>query len=135
MQAPATVQAPAAAREPARSWRVALALAAGAVYLPQLLPLALTDLLDHGHCLDIYLRHFAVLVGFLPGLWARSAADLGEPGEEILLVAVALLVTLVLLGGTAWALRRWRWAGLVLALVLAVWSGLMAMGTTALIRA
>lgn len=135
MQAPATVQASAAERAPARSWRVAFACAAAALYLPQLLPFALTDLLDHGHCLEIYLRYFVVLIGLLPGLRARIALDLGEPGEEVVLVVVALLVTLTVLSLTALTLRRWRRAGPVLALVVALGSGVMAMGTTAILRA
>ena len=122
-------------RSPARRWSHALGTAAAAVYLPQLVPLAATDLLDHGHCLGIYARYFPVLIGFLPGLWTRLRADLGEPYEEWLLVGVALVVTGAVLATTASALRRWRVGGRVGALFAALVSGWFAMGAVALIRA
>jgi hypothetical protein len=119
----------------ARSWPRALALAAAALYVPQLLPLVTTDLLEHGHCLSVYTRFFVVLSGLVAGLNARIASNVGEPGEELVLLVVAALVTLLLLGGTTVALRRWRRGGLVVALATVLASALLSMAAVALIRA
>jgi hypothetical protein len=119
----------------ARSWPRALALAAAALYLPQLLPLVMTDLLDHGHCLGIYARWFLVLSGFAPGISARIASDIGEPGEEFVLLGVAVAVTLGLLGGTTVALRRWRLAGPAVAVATLLASAALSLAAVAVIRA
>jgi hypothetical protein len=118
-----------------RPWSRAAGLAALAVYVPQLLPLAATDLLGHAHCLGIYLRFFPVLAGLGPGISARVASDVGEPLEELVLVAVAAVVTATLLAGAALALRRWNRGGLVVAATVAGLSALLSMGAVALIRA
>jgi hypothetical protein len=120
---------------PARAWPRSLALAAAALYLPQLLPLVTTDLRAHGHCLAIYARSFPILSGLLPGLWARIASDVGEPGEELVLLAVAIAVTMLLLAGTALALRRWKRAGIVVAVATVLVSTNLAYAAVGLIRA
>lgn len=120
---------------PVRSWPRAAALALAALYVPQLLPLAATDLLSHDHCLVSYGWFFPILIGLAPGLRVRMWLDVGEPGEEIVLVAVATAVTLVVLGGTALALRKWRHGGPVVALLTALLAGSVAMFAVAILRA
>jgi hypothetical protein len=130
---PAIESAPPA--RPARSWPRAIAWAAAAVYVPQLLPLAATDLLEHGHCLGLYARIFPILVGLAPGFSARMAMDLGEPWEEVVLFAVAGLVTLAVVGGAALALRRWRRGGPAVAAGVALLTAWLALAAVAILRA
>lgn len=133
----ATISPTAAGRRAsaARSWPRALALSAAALYLPQLLPLVATDVARQASNLSAYARHFPVLSGLAPGVSARIASGVGEPLEEYVLLAVALLVTGVLLGGTALALRRWPRAGLAVALATALVSALLATAAAGLIQA
>jgi hypothetical protein len=119
----------------ARPWPRALGFAAAFLYVPQLLPLLVTDLLEHGHCLETYVRFFPVLSGLGPGVNARIASGLGEPHEEYVLVAVAIAVTVTLLGGTTLAMRRRGRLGFALALVVAGLSAVLSLAAVALIRA
>jgi hypothetical protein len=121
--------------EPVRSRPRSWALAAGAIYVPQLVPLATSDLLEHQHCLEQYGRLFPVLVGLPFGLQARVASDLGEPGEEVVLWAVAALTTALLLVVVAQALRRWRRMGPVVAVGVALASTGLALAAVAILRA
>jgi len=116
-------------------WPRAFALAALALYVPPLLPLALTDVLEHGHCLRLYLRLYPVLAGALPGTWACTASGLQSTASDALFVLVAGAVTLAVLWGTAFALRRWRRAGPLVAAGVALGVAALAMGTVGVLRA
>lgn len=118
----------------ARSWPRALGLAAAFMYVPQLLPVFTTDLMGHAHCIGVYARFFPILVGLPFGINARILSGVGEPLEEYVLLVVAVLVTLTLLGGSTYALRRWRRAGLAVAGLVALVTAGFAMAAVAIIR-
>lgn len=121
--------------EPARPWRLAVPLAAASVYLPQLVPLATTDLLSHPDCcLAQYQRLFPVLGGLAPGVSVRIASNVGEPGEEVVLWIVMILVTAMLLLGAAVALHRWRRAGPAVALGVALLSAALSIAAVGILR-
>lgn len=121
--------------DPARPWRIAIPLSAAAVYLPQLVPLATTDLLSHPNgCLAQYERLFPVLVGLAPGISVRIASNVGEPGEEVVLWIVMILVTAALLLGTAVALHRWRRAGPLVAVGVALLATNLSLAAVGILR-
>ena len=74
------------------------------------------------------------VVGLGPGVSARIAAGLPDPQEEWLLIAVAIGVTLALLGGTTLSLRRWRRGGRVVTGVTALLATVLSFGAVAIIR-
>lgn len=122
-------------RTPVRTWPRALGLAAAAVYGAQLVPLVTTDLLDHGHCLGIYLHCFVVFVGLAPGIQVRIASGVGDGTEEVVMFAVAAAVTALLIAIPAGFLRRSRRGGLVAIAVSGLLSALLSLAATAFIRA
>jgi len=126
---------PAAPAAPARRWPIALLLAAAALYVPQLLPLVATDVTRQATNLGAYARLFPVLAGVPPGVSARIASGLPDPPEEVVFWSVAVLVTLLLLGGTALALRRWRRSGPVVAGAVALLSAALSMAAVGIIQA
>jgi len=111
-----------------RPRRRALGIAAGTLWLPCLLPIVLGMLRDCGHCMETYLKMFAMVPGVIVPVLLRL--------EDVWFGVVAVAVTLGALGGLYAAAREMP-RGLLYALqgVVMVLVGVESIGLVAALRA
>ena len=98
----------------------ATAVATAALWLPPLVSFAAGPLTECSHCVESYLRFYAVIPGFWPGFTVGMA--FGDADSWIAVVVMAA-TTLVLLVAAVWALRRGRALGALAVVFCAAMSG------------
>ena len=98
----------------------AMAAAVAALWLPPALPFFAGPLTECSHCVETYLKMYAVLPGVWPGLTVGMA--FGD-ADSWLALGVMAATTLVLLVAVVWALGRGRLAGALGVLFAALMSG------------
>ena len=125
-----------------RSWRRAVGIAIGVVYLPQLTPFAVGPLTECDHCIAEYWRMFAIL----PGIYGRTvlgqaqealggeAPPIGDFLDTAQGWALVIGLTIVALAACAAVARRRGRIPVGILTLLAVWSGFVSVGFSHLLR-